>query len=67
MMDVTDVIALLRARCAQAGSQAKWARENGLSQTYVNEVLRGSRQPGAKLLKALGMKAVVDYREINGI
>lgn len=61
-MGLAEVIALLRQRCADVGSQAKWARDAGLSQTYVNEVLRGTRAPGKKLLDALGMIAVVDYR-----
>jgi hypothetical protein len=64
-MELSEVIHLLRLRCAQAGSQAAWAREHGLAQTYVNEVLRGNRNPGEKLLHALGLIAVVDYRPIE--
>lgn len=64
-MGLSEVIALLRQRCAEAGSQAQWARDNGMAQTYVNEVLRGARRPGKKLLDALGMIAVVDYRPID--
>ena len=46
----------LIAAVAEAGSQRKFAREHGLSTGYVSLILNGRRQPGPKLLAALGLR-----------
>ncbi len=38
-----------------------FAESNGLSQTYVSDVLLGRREPGEKFLKAVNAKRVVFY------
>lgn len=52
-----DVRALLLAACDAAGSQVAWARQWGISTSYVNDVLRGRKEPGPKILRALGLEA----------
>lgn len=48
----------IRQACKKAGSQRKWALNNGLSPQYVNDVLRGYREPSDKIAKALGYERV---------
>lgn len=47
---------------ASIDGQAAWARSKGVSAAYVNDVLKGRRDPGPKILDALGFERVVTYR-----
>jgi len=58
-----QVLAQLRAEVDAAGSQTAFAAANSISITYVSEVLAGRRDPGRKILAALGLTRVVLYRE----
>lgn len=60
-MDVSMVRATLAQKAGQ--NRSAFARENGLSATYVNEVIGGSREPGEKILKVLGLEKVITYRK----
>lgn len=63
------VFARLRKACADAGSQAEWARRHGLSQAYVSAVLNSAQPPGTRILNALGLARVdrfVEVRRVNG-
>lgn len=62
-MDQQDVIERMRAAIVAAGSQAAFAERHGISLQYVNDVLRGRREPGRKILDALDVERVVTYRE----
>ena len=54
----------LRLHVKAFGGAEKWAVSHGLSKSYVNQVLRGARQPGGGILHALKMRLVrVDYYE----
>jgi hypothetical protein len=64
-MDIDQLKALLGNRCDQAGSQRAWASQNDISPAHVNDVLKGHRGPGAKILKALGLIKRVDYQKRN--
>jgi hypothetical protein len=48
-----------------AGLQKGFADDNDLSAAYVNDVLRGRREPGKKMLDAVGVKKVVSYQLIQ--
>lgn len=63
MMTDTNLLDLLRDACETAGSQRAWADGHGLSTAYVCDVLGGRRQPGKKVLDALGCERVTRYRE----
>ena len=41
---------------AHSVSQSEWAKDNGLSQSYVNLVAAGRRPMGKKILAVLGYK-----------
>jgi len=45
-----------------AGSQAAFAQDNDLSAAYVNDVLRGRREPGKKILDTVGVERITVYR-----
>lgn len=61
-MDVDDVRRLLAQACEAVGSQRAWAKQNGLSSAYVNDVVTGKREPGAAILERLGLEKAVVYR-----
>lgn len=52
----------LRAAVEEFGTQTAFAAKHGISLPYVNDVLRGHRDPGDKILDALGLEKVVTYR-----
>lgn len=56
--DRADFYAELRNRCELAGGQSRWADAHGLSVGYVNDVLSARKEPGAKLLAAIGWRRV---------
>jgi len=49
-----------------AGLQAAFAQDNGLSAAYVNDVLRCRREPGKKILDAVGIERITVYRLKRG-
>lgn len=55
-----DVIEVLRKEIGKTNQKA-WAKANGVSASYVNDVLQGHRAPGFKVLAALGFKALEFY------
>lgn len=44
------------------GTQQAAAKKWGVSKQFLNDVLKGRRGPGEKLLAALGLREVVTYR-----
>lgn len=56
-----DVFVLIRSACREAGGQAAWAAANGMSAAYVSDVLNSRREPGPKVLAALGLRKIVRY------
>lgn len=64
-MTLEAVLALLQAECDKLGSQKAWARANGISIPYVNDVLHGRREPGPAILAPLGLEKVITYRAVT--
>ena len=58
-----DVEYKLRSACLMAGGQKPFAMKHKMSTAYVNDVLRGRRYAGEKILKALGIVKVISYRK----
>ena len=56
-----DVLAALRKAVEDAGSARAYAEQVGLSRSYLSDVLAGRREPGPKVLAALGLETA--YRE----
>jgi hypothetical protein len=53
ILDVEDVVRLLRSEVKRAGGQAAWASKTGLNRIVINEVLNGKTLPTKKSIKAL--------------
>lgn len=62
LLTANDVRKLLRARCEAMPSTRAWAAKHGLSQPYISQLLSGSRDPGDKVLAALGLRRIVRYQ-----
>lgn len=48
------------------GSQKAFAKRVGISEQYLSDILKGRREPGAKLLNYFGLERVVGYRRADG-
>lgn len=46
-------------------TQTQAAVTLGISPQYLNDVIQGRREPGPKLLKALGLKRVPHYEDAS--
>lgn len=55
----TDPIPLIRSAVADAGSQTKFAKECGVTQPYVSQVLAGKTPPSQKILEVIGLERAV--------
>lgn len=66
MWDGSKVHALLVRACQESGSQKAFAAKHNLSAQYVCDVVQNRREPGPKLLAALGLERVVMYRCVRG-
>jgi hypothetical protein len=62
-LTLNDVIAMLKKRCEEAGSQRAFALDSKISPQYITDVLRRKREPGQMVLDALGLEKVTTYRE----
>lgn len=62
-LTLKEVVALLRKRCEEAGTQKAFAESHGVSPQYVADVLRMKREPGEAMLGALGLRKVIVYME----
>jgi DNA-binding phage protein len=58
ILDVEDVVRLLRSEVKRAGGQAVWASKTGLNRIVVNRVLNGKTSPTKKIIKALKLRMV---------
>lgn len=56
----------LRKSCELAGGQSRWAEAHGLSTGYVNDVLCARKEPGQKILTAIGWRRVSKLERVNG-
>jgi len=56
---------MLRRECERAGSQAAWAKKHGIGPAYISDIISGRREPGAKLLRALGVERMVCYCRVG--
>lgn len=57
-----DPLKILEKRRA-GRTLAELARELEVSPAYLSDVLNGNREPGPKILDALGIERVVSYRQ----
>lgn len=64
-MTPVQVRKLLDGMADTAGSQKNLAAQLDVSESYLSDVLTGRREPGEKLLEALGLERVVTYRTVG--
>ncbi len=58
ILDLEDVLRLLRTEVERAGSQRAFARKAGVNISVVSRTLRRQRLPNEKLLRALKLRVV---------
>lgn len=58
-----ELIDLIRIAVKVAGSQRALARQWEVAPAYITDLLHGLRDPGPKILDALGYERVVFYKK----
>lgn len=58
ILDLKDVMQLLRSEVKRAGSQRAFARKAGANVSVVSKTLRGQVLPSEKILRALNLSVV---------
>lgn len=56
-----DVVRALHDACAELGSQKAWAKRQGISPAYVNDLLQGRREPNDRIAAMLGFERHVIF------
>lgn len=59
-----DVRTMILKHSQEAGSQSSYAKSIGVSSSYLSDILKGKREPGHKILKALGLVRIVEYIDV---
>ena len=67
LLTLQNVYVILRKSVAVAGGQTAFADEHGISTSYVCDVLNARRDPGTKILSALGLKRVMRFEKIGDL
>lgn len=58
------VRAALQAACKFGGGQKRWAVANGISLTYVNDMVRGHKNVSHEAASLVGYERVVVFRKV---
>lgn len=66
-MSPAEFLEYLSKEVTAAGGQTLYAVKVGISKQYLNDILKGRKEPGMKLLKAIGYKKIVTYEPTRGI
>lgn len=61
VMNISELLSKIDSLVEKHGSQKALAQHLGISQQYLNDVVRLRRDPSEKLLKSLGLKKVISY------
>lgn len=64
-MPENKIVQDLRELVKKYGSQKAVAEKLHVSPQYLNDVLKGKRQPGPAFTDALGYERIVKYKEIK--
>ncbi len=56
-----DIRELVRKEAAKVGGIPVWCKEKKISDSFLYEVLRGQREPSAKLSNAVGYRRVIRF------
>lgn len=52
----------LKGMVYEAGSQKAFAKAHGISEQFLHDILAGRREPGKKLLDAMGWERIITYQ-----
>lgn len=64
-MNKGDFTTTLDRYIKKVGSQTVAAKRLGVSGSYLSDVKNGRREPGEKILTALGLRRVVNYERAS--
>jgi hypothetical protein len=62
MLELKDVVSLLREEIKRAGSQGAFAKKTGIHRTALNKVINGARLPSALIIDVLGLAPVYVFK-----
>ena len=62
MLELKDVVSLLREEIKRAGSQEAFAKKTGIHRTALNKVINGARLPSALIIDVLGLAPVYVFK-----
>lgn len=65
IISLDEILIELRKTCQTAGGQSNLARQWGIAQSHISEVLSGKVAPGPTLLRAMGVAGGTVYRRVN--
>lgn len=58
ILEVEDVLALLRSEVKRAGGQVAWSKKTGVSRIVLNKALTGRRPLTPSIIAALNLRVV---------
>jgi hypothetical protein len=64
--NLSDVLRAIRVGAERTGSQKAFAKELGVSESYISNVVKGRQSPSENLLSRLGIRKVVEFFEEGG-
>lgn len=64
-MKSNTVLIMIQQQVIKEGSQRALARKIGVSPTFLNEIIRETRNPTGKVLAYLGLERIVTYQRIS--
>lgn len=56
-----DIREIVKTEAARFGGIPAWCKEKKISDSFLYEVLRGQREPSAKLSNAVGYRRVIRF------
>jgi hypothetical protein len=65
--NLDTILYFLQLGIENAGSQKEYANSLGISPAYLNDVIQGRREPGEKILRAIGLEKRVSYVKVMAL
>lgn len=62
-MNKTQLIKMLRKEIKKEGTQQAWAKANGITRSFVSEVLLGRKEFSKRILDALGVEIAYVFKK----
>lgn len=64
-LTLRQIYALIEAACEAAGGRKAWGDAHGISTSHICDVLHTRRDPGRKILRALGLQRSALYVRVS--